>query len=75
VERLGVIPGYELSRTQPGPGVEPLTALQSQGRAVYVANGCAYCHTQQVRPLPEDKVFGRPSTPGDDRLVTLSLPA
>jgi len=24
-----------------------------------------YCHTQQVRPIPQDKHFGRPSTPGD----------
>lgn len=62
---MGVIPGYELSQTPPGPGVKPLTPLEAEGREVYVANGCSYCHTQQVRPLPEDKVFGRPSTPGD----------
>jgi cytochrome c oxidase cbb3-type subunit 2 len=70
---MGVIPGYELSRTPPGPGVEPLSALESEGRAVYVANGCSYCHTQQVRPLPEDKVFGRPSTPGDYAYQTPEL--
>jgi cytochrome c oxidase cbb3-type subunit 2 len=70
---MGVIPGYELSRTRPGPGVEPLTALESAGRDVYVANGCAYCHTQQVRPLPEDKVFGRPSTAGDYAYQTPEL--
>lgn len=62
---MGVLPGIELSGTPPGPGVEPLTALQAEGRDVYVANGCSYCHTQQVRPLPQDKVFGRPSAPGD----------
>jgi cytochrome c oxidase cbb3-type subunit II len=62
---MGVLPGIELSRTPPGPGVEPLTPLQAQGRDVYVASGCSYCHTQQVRPLPEDAVFGRPSAPGD----------
>jgi cytochrome c oxidase cbb3-type subunit II len=70
---MGVIPGYELSKTAPGPGVEPLTPLQAQGRDVYVANGCGYCHTQQVRPLPEDKVFGRPSTPGDYAYQTPEL--
>jgi len=45
---MGVLPGIELSNTPPGPGVNPLTALQAEGRAVYVANGCSYCHTQQV---------------------------
>jgi len=70
---LGVNPGYELSRTLPGPGVEPLTPLEAAGRDVYVANGCGYCHTQQVRPLPGDKVFGRASTPGDYAYQTPEL--
>ena len=70
---MGVLPGIELSRTPPGPGVEPLTALQAEGRDVYVANGCSYCHTQQVRPLPQDKVFGRPSAPGDFAYQTPEL--
>lgn len=48
---MGVLPGIELSKTPPGSGVEPLTALQAEGRGVYVASGCSYCHTQQVRPL------------------------
>lgn len=62
---MGVLPGIELSKTPPGPGVEPLTALEAEGRDVYVANGCSYCHTQQVRPLAEDRVFGRPISAGD----------
>jgi len=62
---MGVLPGIELSNTAAGPGVEPLTPLQAEGRDVYVANGCSYCHTQQVRPLAQDKIFGRPSAPGD----------
>lgn len=62
---MGVLPGITLSRTKPGPGVKPLTPIEAEGRAVFVANGCSYCHTQQVRPLAEDKVFGRPSAPGD----------
>lgn len=62
---IAVIPAIDLSRTVPGPGVQPLTPLQAQGRAVFAGNGCGYCHTQQVRPLPQDKVFGRPSAPGD----------
>ena len=70
---MGVLPGIELSRTPPGPGVEPLTPLQAEGRDVYVANGCSYCHTQQVRPLPQDKIFGRPSAPGDFTYQTPEL--
>lgn len=62
---MGVLPGMFLSRTPPGPGVKPLTAIEDEGRAMYVSNGCSYCHTQQVRPLTQDKVFGRPSAPGD----------
>jgi cytochrome c oxidase cbb3-type subunit 2 len=70
---MGVLPGIELSKTPPGAGVEPLTALQAEGRDVYVANGCSYCHTQQVRPLDQDKVFGRPSAPGDFAYATPEL--
>jgi len=70
---MGVLPGIELSRTPAGPGVEPLTPLQAEGRDVYVANGCGYCHTQQVRPLPQDKIFGRASAPGDFAYQTPEL--
>ncbi len=27
-----------------------LTSLEKRGRDVYIANGCVYCHTQQVHP-------------------------
>ncbi len=70
---MGVIPGVELSKTPAAPGVEPLTPLQAEGRIVYAANGCGYCHTQQVRPLAEDEVFGRPSAPGDFAYQTPEL--
>jgi len=70
---MGVWPGIELSKIPAGPGVEALTALQSEGRDVYVANGCSYCHTQQVRPLDEDRIFGRPSAPGDFKYQTPEL--
>ncbi len=70
---IAVIPAIQLSQIPPGPGVEPLTPLQAQGREVYVANGCSYCHTQQVRPIEADKVFGRPSAPGDFAYQTPEL--
>lgn len=49
----------------PLPGSRSPTAQERRGLAIYVAEGCLYCHTQQVRPLPVDKPFGRPSAPGD----------
>lgn len=70
---MGVFPGIALSLTPPGPGVKPLTPIEAEGRDIYVANGCSYCHTQQVRPLPQDKVFGRPSAPGDFAYQTPEL--
>jgi len=70
---MGVLPGIDLSSVPPGPGVQPLTALQAEGRSVYVSSGCSYCHTQQVRPLQQDKVFGRPSAPGDMAYQTPEL--
>lgn len=70
---MGVLPGFALSSIEPTPGLEPLTPLEAEGRAVYVANGCSYCHTQQVRPLPQDRVWGRPSAPGDFAYQTPEL--
>lgn len=70
---MGVIPGILLSATPPGPGVVPLNAAAQRGREVYVGEGCAYCHTQQVRPLAQDRVFGRPSTAGDYAYATPEL--
>lgn len=62
---MGVVPGTALSHLKPLPGVHPLDAQQARGRAIYVSEGCSYCHTQNIRPLAQDKVFGRPSVGGD----------
>lgn len=70
---MGVAPGIWLSNTPPGPNVEPLTELEDHGRQIYVDNGCSYCHTQQVRPVPQDRIFGRPSTAGDFAYQTPEL--
>lgn len=54
------------TNNRPLPGSEPLTAEQREGLQVYVSEGCVYCHTQQVRPLPQDTSrYGRASAPGD----------
>lgn len=54
---LGVWPGRVLDRqiraTSP-PHPLPLTPSEQHGRAIYAREGCAYCHTQQIRYLPAD---------------------
>ena len=70
VMAIAVGPAIDLVQTPPGPAVKPLTAQEEEGRQVFASNGCDYCHTLQVRPLPEDLVFGRPSAPGDFTYAT-----
>jgi cytochrome c oxidase cbb3-type subunit II len=58
----------------PLPGSPALSPEETQGLDVYVAEGCPYCHSQQVRPLPQDHPFGRPSVPADyARLAWIDL--
>lgn len=50
----------------PLPNAEPLSSDAMEGKALYVANGCVACHSQQVRNVEMDKVFGqRPSLAAD----------
>ena len=49
----------ESSWSQPVEGLDSYTDAQARGRAIYVRDGCWYCHTQQVRTLEADvKRFG-----------------
>jgi cytochrome c oxidase cbb3-type subunit II len=70
---MGVTPGVVLSKSPPLPGVVPLTEAQARGREVYVGEGCSYCHTQLVRPLAQDRVWGRASVAGDYTYSTPQL--
>jgi mono/diheme cytochrome c family protein len=59
---LGVWPSRVLEEAiesqSPGPALA-LTASEQRGRRVYSREGCAYCHTQQIRYLAADVVrFG-----------------
>ena len=48
------------------PNAEPLSEQAIKGKAIYIANGCVACHTQQVRNVDMDKVWGtRPSIAAD----------
>jgi cytochrome c oxidase cbb3-type subunit II len=46
---LVVLPQVVLVDVQPPPQLQPYTEVQLRGRMVYQANGCVYCHSQQVR--------------------------
>ncbi|MDA0791050.1 MAG: cytochrome-c oxidase, cbb3-type subunit II [Proteobacteria bacterium] len=37
--------------TEPIAGLKPLTALQLEGRDIYIREGCNVCHSQMIRPL------------------------
>lgn len=63
---IAILPAYQMQSTQPMPTQEPLTELERAGLEVYVAEGCVACHTQQVRNIEMDAVWGsRPSMPSD----------
>ena len=46
----------------PLPGTKPLTGDAKAGKLLYISEGCVGCHSQQVRNVEMDKIFG--SRPG-----------
>jgi cytochrome c oxidase cbb3-type subunit I/II len=63
---LGVYPDIELhakiARSTPAHLNLALTEQEKHGQHVYAIDGCAYCHTQQVRFAPADeRRFGQPT--------------
>ncbi len=66
---LVVMPYVQVRNLKPPPGLKPYTDQQLRGRAVYVSNGCIYCHSQQPRDRkvgPDgERGWGRPSVPAD----------
>lgn len=68
---LGVWPGRVLEEqtTKMSPAHSlPLTASEQRGRVIYGREGCAYCHTQQVRFLKADVArFGAPTQAWETR--------
>lgn len=42
--------------------VHPFSALEQEGRDLYIREGCYLCHSQQIRPLVDEKLrYGDPS--------------
>ncbi|HGG61171.1 MAG TPA: cytochrome-c oxidase, cbb3-type subunit II [Gammaproteobacteria bacterium] len=62
-----IVPLFFLKQTtQPVEGVKPYTALQLEGRDVYIKNGCNTCHSQMIRPFrAETERYGHYSVAGE----------
>jgi cytochrome c oxidase cbb3-type subunit 2 len=88
---LTVIPNIQIGALNPQMDEEqtdiypaPKSGMAEQGRRVYAANGCIYCHSQQLRPdyassdidrkwgerrsAPRDYLFDRPVLLGQERM-------
>lgn len=51
---------------EPIAGLKPLSALQLEGRDIYVREGCNTCHSQMIRPLrAETERYGHYSVAGE----------
>jgi cytochrome c oxidase cbb3-type subunit II len=42
---------FQKSTTEPVEGLKPYTALQLEGRDIYIREGCVGCHSQMIRPF------------------------
>lgn len=57
---------FQESTTKPVPGLKPLTALELEGRDIYVREGCYTCHSQMIRPFrAETERYGHYSVAGE----------
>lgn len=88
---LALVPNFQIGHLDPQTDDEgndaypmPKSGMAERGRQVYAANGCVYCHTQQVRAdyaasdidrkwgdrrsAPRDYIFERPALLGKMRM-------
>ncbi len=57
---------FQKETTQPVEGLKPLTALQIEGRDIYIREGCNVCHSQMIRPFrAETERYGHYSVAGE----------
>lgn len=57
---------FQKQTTAPVAGLQPLNALQLEGRDIYIREGCHVCHTQMIRTLrAETERYGRYSEAGE----------
>ena len=57
---------FQKSTTQPVAGLKPHTALQLEGRDLYIRESCSVCHSQMIRPFrAETERYGHYSVAGE----------
>ena len=57
---------FQKETTQPVTGLKPYSALQLEGRDIYIREGCVGCHSQMIRPLrAEVERYGHYSVAGE----------
>ena len=57
---------FQKSTTEPVKGLKPYTALQLEGRDIYIREGCYNCHSQMIRPFrAETERYGPYSVAGE----------
>jgi len=57
---------FQKSTTTPVAGLKPYTALQLEGRDIYIREGCYVCHSQMIRPFrAETERYGHYSVAGE----------
>ncbi|GAA0785936.1 cytochrome-c oxidase, cbb3-type subunit II [Marinobacterium sediminicola] len=54
---------FQSATTKPIEGLRPYSALELEGRDIYIKEGCHVCHTQMIRPFrAETERYGHYST-------------
>jgi cytochrome c oxidase cbb3-type subunit 2 len=57
---------FQQETTQPIEGLRPYTALELEGRDIYIREGCVGCHSQMIRPFrSETERYGHYSVAGE----------
>ncbi|EAS40459.1 cytochrome-c oxidase, cbb3-type subunit II [Photobacterium profundum] len=57
---------YQEQTTEPVENLRPYTALEMEGRDIYIREGCNVCHSQMIRPFrSETERYGHYSVAGE----------
>ena len=57
---------FQEETTAPIEGLQPYTALELEGRDIYIREGCVGCHSQMIRPFrAETERYGHYSVAGE----------
>ncbi|WP_107852668.1 cytochrome-c oxidase, cbb3-type subunit II [Oceanimonas marisflavi] len=57
---------FQQQTNEPVEGLRPYTALEMEGRDIYIREGCTVCHSQMIRPFrAETERYGHYSVAGE----------